>query len=619
MTLTRPSAALASLLSVLLAVPTPVLSAATAEAPSAQPAPRAAAPFVELAQKTDDKDKKGKGKPGQKDDKGAKTAKEPKAAKEPVKKPAIMKAPPPEKKSYQERQLESIQKQKQLHQEIKQKQQAEKARQDAARQKQLQDQQAKQNALKKQQEAEKARQDAFKQKKIQEQQSKDKAGQQKLDADKARQDAFKQKQFQEQQAKDKASRQKLDADKARQDAFKQKQFQEQQAKDKAARQKLDEDKARQDAFRQKQLQDQQARNKSRKGVPPERFDKGKMDLEFQKARDAARRQDRDRDGRPGDKERFRDSSAAKFEKLRQERKERDLGSRRLIIEPDKRVIVRRDDRTFIRHDESQRFNRVGRELRRERRKNGALMVVTMGLAGALIYTLQDDHGRVLRRSRKGRDGREYVLYDNSRYYGSHTAFGPDSARDYDAYVDLPPPVVRIPRDEYIVDYERASPEEIYETLNAPPIERLDRSYSLDEVRQSYNLLERMRRVDLDAINFEFGSWDVEADQYPKLERIAQAMQRILERAPDEVFLIEGHTDAVGSDIDNLSLSDRRAESVAVILSEEFGVPPENLTTQGYGEEHLKVLTEEPSRINRRVSVRRITPLLSRESAYDDER
>jgi outer membrane protein OmpA-like peptidoglycan-associated protein len=80
--------------------------------------------------------------------------------------------------------------------------------------------------------------------------------------------------------------------------------------------------------------------------------------------------------------------------------------------------------------------------------------------------------------------------------------------------------------------------------------------------------------------------------------------------PSEVFLIEGHTDAVGVDVDNLSLSDRRAESVAVILSEQFQVPGENLTTQGYGEQYLKVPTDAPERLNRRVTVRRITPLLT---------
>ena len=82
----------------------------------------------------------------------------------------------------------------------------------------------------------------------------------------------------------------------------------------------------------------------------------------------------------------------------------------------------------------------------------------------------------------------------------------------------------------------------------------------------------MRRIDLDTVNFEFGAWQVPPDQYRRLERIANAINRVLDRRPDEVFLIEGHTDAVGSDIDNLTLSDRRAEEVAIILSDTFRVP-----------------------------------------------
>jgi OmpA family protein len=89
------------------------------------------------------------------------------------------------------------------------------------------------------------------------------------------------------------------------------------------------------------------------------------------------------------------------------------------------------------------------------------------------------------------------------------------------------------------------------------------------------------------------------------------MMRVVHRNPNEVFLIEGYTDAVGSNEDNLSLSDRRAESVAEVLSQQFQVPFENLTTQGYGEDYLKVPTNGPERLNRRVAVRRITPLLAR--------
>ncbi|MEY3960244.1 MAG: hypothetical protein RIR14_898, partial [Pseudomonadota bacterium] len=77
----------------------------------------------------------------------------------------------------------------------------------------------------------------------------------------------------------------------------------------------------------------------------------------------------------------------------------------------------------------------------------------------------------------------------------------------------------------------------------------------------------------------------------------------------EMFLIEGHTDAVGRAAMNLALSDRRAESVALALTEYFDIPPENMVIQGYGESELLIDTEADERRNRRVAVRVITPLL----------
>ncbi len=88
------------------------------------------------------------------------------------------------------------------------------------------------------------------------------------------------------------------------------------------------------------------------------------------------------------------------------------------------------------------------------------------------------------------------------------------------------------------------------------------------------------------------------------------MLKLLEKNPGETFLIEGHTDAVGTDQANLVLSDRRAESIAEALTNAFGVPPENLSTQGYGERYLKVKTAKPEELNRRVAIRRITSLVA---------
>jgi outer membrane protein OmpA-like peptidoglycan-associated protein len=120
---------------------------------------------------------------------------------------------------------------------------------------------------------------------------------------------------------------------------------------------------------------------------------------------------------------------------------------------------------------------------------------------------------------------------------------------------------------------------------------------------------KLRRIDIDTVNFEFGAATIAEDQIPNLQVIGNALADIIADDPNEVFYIEGHTDAVGSNLSNLALSDKRAESIAEILTFYFNIPPENLVTQGYGEQYLKVLTAGPERQNRRASVRRITPLL----------
>ena len=119
----------------------------------------------------------------------------------------------------------------------------------------------------------------------------------------------------------------------------------------------------------------------------------------------------------------------------------------------------------------------------------------------------------------------------------------------------------------------------------------------------------MPRVDLSSVNFDTGSAQITRGEVDKLSELAQSMGALISDDPSETFLIEGHTDAVGSDNSNLALSDRRAESVASALTEFYEIPAENLVTQGYGEQYLKVNTEGAERQNRRVTVRRITPLV----------
>lgn len=68
--------------------------------------------------------------------------------------------------------------------------------------------------------------------------------------------------------------------------------------------------------------------------------------------------------------------------------------------------------------------------------------------------------------------------------------------------------------------------------------------------------------------------------------------------------IEGHTDSVGSDADNLSLSQARAESVQQYLVSRAGVDPARISTVGYGEKRPVASNddEQGRALNRRVDI-----------------
>ena len=286
--------------------------------------------------------------------------------------------------------------------------------------------------------------------------------------------------------------------------------------------------------------------------------------------------------------------------IRAQRQQTVEGGRTIIREQDRVIVVDPGGQSFIRHDEDERF-RYGARNVQVLREGADTRTVIVRPDGVEIITITGPDGGLLRRIRRGPDGREVVIIDNS--YRDPLAVG-------GFYIDLPPPVLRIPPDRYIVEADVAPPELIYDTLMAPPVERLDRRFTLDEIRYSPAVRQRMPSIDLDTITFDIGSSDISPDQAAKLQVIADGLNRAISRNPREVFLIEGHTDATGTDVDNLSLSDRRAESTASLLTQQFQVPAENLTTQGYGDHYLKIPTDGPERRNRRVTIRRITPLLT---------
>lgn len=269
------------------------------------------------------------------------------------------------------------------------------------------------------------------------------------------------------------------------------------------------------------------------------------------------------------------------------------------------IILQFGDRVVVRGDDNQRFIRDGGEPYYERLPGGRVRETVERRDGTQVVTIRNRYGDVIQRSRIDDRGREYVLF-----YAPDLMDDPD--RDYvyrDPGLDLPPMRLRIPVRDYIIDTSSDPDRDYYRFLEQPPVEPVERVYSLDEVRYSARIRDKVRRIDLDTITFATGSAEIPMAQARSLRKVADAINKALDRNPGETFLIEGHTDAVGSDESNLVLSDERAASVANVLTDVYGIPPENLATQGYGERYLKVQTLGPEQQNRRVTIRRVTPLV----------
>ncbi len=106
-------------------------------------------------------------------------------------------------------------------------------------------------------------------------------------------------------------------------------------------------------------------------------------------------------------------------------------------------------------------------------------------------------------------------------------------------------------------------------------------------------------VALNSIFFEFDKSNVTSEGAFELDKLVQ----VLKSKPNMVILVKAHTDNRGSDVYNLSLSDRRAKStVQYIISK--GIPKARISGKGFGESEPKVdckeaCTEEEHAQNRR--------------------
>lgn len=102
--------------------------------------------------------------------------------------------------------------------------------------------------------------------------------------------------------------------------------------------------------------------------------------------------------------------------------------------------------------------------------------------------------------------------------------------------------------------------------------------------------------------FDFDKATIRPDLAAKLDKIVAESPELKSKGYTKVDIV-GHTDSVGSDAYNQSLSERRAESTADYLASK-GIPRNVITTSGMGESQPVATNEtaEGRQLNRRVEI-----------------
>jgi outer membrane protein OmpA-like peptidoglycan-associated protein len=102
------------------------------------------------------------------------------------------------------------------------------------------------------------------------------------------------------------------------------------------------------------------------------------------------------------------------------------------------------------------------------------------------------------------------------------------------------------------------------------------------------------------LNFDSGT----ATLKPEHLQLLADLERAISEFPESRVVVEGHTDAFGSDAENLSLSQARADAVMKHLLSALPISPLNLNAMGYGETRPVANNETPEgrKRNRRIDV-----------------
>ena len=129
--------------------------------------------------------------------------------------------------------------------------------------------------------------------------------------------------------------------------------------------------------------------------------------------------------------------------------------------------------------------------------------------------------------------------------------------------------------------------------------RKTRSLSLGERQEIAELAATKPKIDLE-IQFDYNSADISKGSASAVQELGKALS-----SPDlkgSTFVVAGHTDAIGGEVYNQELSERRADTIKKYLTEKYGIAGSDLVTVGYGESKPKDANAPMDPTNRRVQV-----------------
>ena len=139
--------------------------------------------------------------------------------------------------------------------------------------------------------------------------------------------------------------------------------------------------------------------------------------------------------------------------------------------------------------------------------------------------------------------------------------------------------IALSRDKYIASSDKVS------TGNAKESITINREYFLEPIVEN-------KTYDLPEVRYDFNKSELQVNSEVNSKDSLNTLYDLMVQNPTFKIQLESHTDARGSDADNLKLSQARAEACVRYLVDEKKIDPGRLVAKGMGEKEPRLLSKD---------------------------